>query len=89
MLGKQRQRQERGIQEKNRFVPVPEQEIISLNTKDYQPPFGAPICDDKISDCDYFVELPHAESVGDFFEDVAPEAPQIPLPLEAPNIAAE
>ena len=53
-------------------VPVPDQEIIPLNTKYDPPPFGAPISDDESSNCDYFVELPHAESEGYFFEDVSP-----------------
>ena len=88
-MGKQQQRQERRIQQKNRFVPVPEQETIPLNTKDDPPPFGAPISDDESSDCDSFVKLPHAESEGDLFEDFAPAAPQSPFPPEAPNIAPE
>ena len=66
-LGKQRQRQEQRIGEKNRSVTVPDQEIVPHRTKDDPPPFGAPIYDDEISDCGYFVELPHAESEGDFF----------------------
>ena len=88
-LGRQRQRQEQQIQEKNRYVPIPEQEIIPHKYKDDPPPFGAPISDDESSDCDYFVELSHAESEGDFFEDVSPAAPQSSLPLEAPNISPE
>ena len=86
-LVKHRQRQERRIREKNRYVPVLEKEIIPLKTKDDPPPFGAPISNDKGSDFDYFVELPHAESEGDFFMGVAPAAPQRTLPTEAPNIA--
>ena len=66
-LGDQLQHQYRRVREKNRYVPVPEQEIIPLNTKDDPPPCGAPISDDESSDCDSFVELPHAESEGDFF----------------------
>ena len=85
-LGKQRQHQERRIQEKNRPVPVPEQETIPHKTKDNTPPFVAPISNDKSSDCDSFVELPQEESEGDFFEDVTPEAPQSSLPPEAPNL---
>ena len=79
-LGKQRKRQERRIREKNSSVPVPEQDITPPKTKDDLPPFGAPISYDKSSDCDSFVELPHAESEVYFFEDAAPEAPQISLP---------
>ena len=74
-MGNQYQRQEQRIQDNNRFVPVPKQETIPLNTKDDPPPFGAPISDDESSDCDSFVELPHAESEGDLFGDVAPAAP--------------
>ena len=88
-LGKQRQRQERRIREKNKYVPVPEQEIVPLKTKDDLPPFGAPISDDESSYCDSFAGLPHAESEGEFFKGVASAAPQSPLPLEAPNIAPE
>ena len=61
-MGKQQQRQERRIQEKKKSVPVPEQEIIPLKTKDYSPPFGTPIFNEKSSYCDSVVELLHAES---------------------------
>ena len=63
-----------------------EQDIIPLYTKDDLPPVGAPISDDETSDEDYFAGSPHTESEGYFFNDVAPTAPPIPLPSEAPNI---
>ena len=85
--GKQRNRQEQLIQEKNKIFP--EQEIIPLNIKDNLPPVGAPISDDEISDDDSFAGSPHTESEGYLFDDVAPAAPPMPLPPEAPNIAPE
>ena len=85
----ERKRQERRIQDKNRYAPVPEQEIIPHKTKDDPPPFGAPISDDESSNCDSFVELTPAYSEGDFFEDVVPVAPQSLLPPYVPNIDRE
>ena len=86
-LGRQRQRQEQRIREKNNSVP--EQPIIPLNEKDVPPLFGAPISDDDSSDDDSFVEHPYAESEGDFNKDEAPAAPPSPQPPEASNIAPE
>ena len=60
--------------------------MIPLNTKYDLPPIGAPISDDKSSDDDYFVEYPHIESEGDFFEYVDPAALPTQLPPESPNI---
>lgn len=51
--------------------------------------FCTPISNDESSDCDSFVEVPHAESEGDLFEDATPAAPQSPLLPEAPNITPE
>ena len=68
---------------------VPEQDIIPLNRKDDPPPLGAPISDDEMSDDDFFARSPHTQSEGDYFDDVAPAAPPMPLPPEAPNIAPE
>ena len=59
-LGKQRNRQEQTIRDKNKMVP--EQEIIPLNRKDDPPPLGAPISDDEMSDDDFFAGYPHTES---------------------------
>ena len=42
-----------------------------------------------MSDDDSFAGSPHTESEGDFFDDVAPAAPPMPLPPEAPNISPE
>ena len=60
---------------------VPNQSIILL--KDYLPPDGAPISDDDSNDCDSFVEIPHSESEGDLFEDVATAAPQSPCQVQS------
>ena len=70
---------------------VPNQPIIILNPKDDLPPDGARISDDDRSDCDSLFDIPHPESEGDLFEDVAPAAPQSPCPVqsEEPNIAPE
>ena len=51
--------------------------------------FCTPISNDESSDCDSFVEVPHAESEGDLFEDATLAAPQRPLLPEAPNITPE
>ena len=59
-LGKQRNRQEQQIRERNKSVPEPE--IIPHNIKNDTPPIGVPISDDDSSDDDYFAESPHAES---------------------------
>ena len=56
---------------------VPNQPVILLNPKDDLPPDGAPISYEDSSDCDYFVEIPHSESEGYLFEDVAPAAQRI------------
>ena len=42
-----------------------------------------------MSDDDSFAGSPHTESEGDFFDDIAPAAPPMPLPPEAPNIDTE
>ena len=68
---------------------VSEQEIILLNRKDDAPPVGTPISDDEMSDDDSFSGSPHTESEGYLFDDVAPAAPPMPLPPEAPNISPE
>ena len=59
---------------------VTKQDIIPLNRKDDPPPLVAPISDDEMSDDDYFAGSPHTESEGDFFDDVAPADPPMPLP---------
>ena len=87
VLGKQRNSQEQLIREKNKMVS--EQGIIPLNRKDNPPPVGAPTSDDEMSDDDSFAGSPHTEPEGDFFDDVAPATPPMPLPPEAPNIDPE
>ena len=84
-LGKQRQRQEQKIRERNKSVPEPE--IIPHNNKNGPPPTGAPISDDDISDDDSFVESPHVELEGYVYDDVSTAAPPTPLLPEAPNIS--
>ena len=71
---------------KKRNKSVQEPEIIPLNKNDYPPPSEDPISNDESSYDDSFVEYPHIESEGDFFEDVYPVAPPTPLPSEAPSI---
>ena len=83
-LGKQRNRQEQEICERN--MSVPETEIISHYTKNDPPPTGAPISDVDSTDDDSFVESTHAESEGDVYEDVAQAATPTTFPPEAPNI---
>ena len=68
-LGKQRNRQEQLIGKSKKSITDPE--IIPLNNKNDLTPTGAPISDDDSSDDDSFVEYPHAESEGYFYDDVA------------------